>query len=111
MINSVYSKTMENLRKRIKIRVVKNSQDFIKHTSRPTCINWEVFENNLAAIHEKKISLTLNKPIYVRFTVLEISKWEMYVITLWSENLTLDYYLLTQTVYVMNFMKKFMQKM
>ena len=32
MNNSVYGKTMENLRKRIKIRVVKNSQDFIKYT-------------------------------------------------------------------------------
>ena len=69
---------MENLRKRIKIRVVKNSQDFIKYTSRPTCVNWKVFENNLAAIHEEKISLTLNKPIYVGFTVLELSKWGMY---------------------------------
>ena len=39
---------MENLRKRIKIRVVKNSQDFIKWTSRPTCVKWKVFENNLA---------------------------------------------------------------
>ena len=78
MDNAVYSKTMENMRKRIKIRVVKNSKDFIKYTSRPTCVNWKVFENNLAAIHEKKISLTLNKPIYVGFTVLEISKWEMY---------------------------------
>ena len=38
----------------------------------------EVFENNLAAIHEKRISLTLNKPIYVGFTILVISKWEMY---------------------------------
>ena len=69
---------MENLRKRIKIRVVKNSPNFIKYTSRPTCVNWKVFENNLAAIHEKKISLTLSKPIYVGFTVLETSKWEMY---------------------------------
>ena len=69
---------MENMRKRIKIRVVKNAKDFIKCTSRPTCVNWKVFENNLAAIHEKKISLTLNKRIYVGFTVLEISKWEMY---------------------------------
>ena len=76
--NAAYGKTMENLRKIIKIRVVKNSQDFIKYTSRPTCVNWKAFENDLAAIHEKKISLTLNKPIYVGFTVLEISKWEMY---------------------------------
>ena len=69
MNNSVYGKTMENLRKRIKIRVVKNSPNFIKYTSRPTCVNWKVFENNLATIHER---------IYVGFTVLEISKWEMY---------------------------------
>ena len=69
---------MENLRNRIKIRVLKNSQDFIKYTSRPTCVNWKVFKNNLAAIHEKKISLTLNKPVYVGFTVLEIIKWEMH---------------------------------
>ena len=34
--NAVYGKTMENMRKRIKIRVVK---DFIKYTSKPTCVN------------------------------------------------------------------------
>ena len=44
--NAVYGKTMENMRKRIKIRIAKNSQDFIKYTSRPTCINWRVFKNN-----------------------------------------------------------------
>ena len=32
MNNSVHGKTMENLRKRIKIRIVKSSQDFIKYT-------------------------------------------------------------------------------
>ena len=75
--NAVYGKTVENMRKRIKLIVLKNSKDFIKYTSRPTCFHWKVFENNLAAIHEMKISLTLNKPIYVGFTVLELSKWEM----------------------------------
>ena len=74
MNNSVYNKTMENMRRRVKIGVVKNSQDFIKYISRPTCVNWNVFENNLALIHEKKLSLTLNKPIYVGFTKLETSK-------------------------------------
>ena len=78
MNNAVYGKTMENLRKRIKIRVVKISKGFIKYTLRSTCVNWKVFENNLTAIHEKKISLTLNKPIYVGFTVLQTSKWKIY---------------------------------
>ena len=76
--NAVYGKTMKNMRKRIKTIIVKNVKDFIKYTSKPTCVNWKVFENNSAAIHEKKISLTLNKPIYVGFTVLEISESEMY---------------------------------
>ena len=44
--NAVYGKTMENMRQRINTRIVKNAKDFIKHTSRPTCINWKVFENN-----------------------------------------------------------------
>ena len=72
--NAVYGKTMENMRKRKKIRIAKNSQDLIKYTSRPTCINQKVPENNLEGIHEKKISLTLNKLISLEFTVLELSK-------------------------------------
>ena len=74
----MYGTTMENMRKRIRIRVVKNDKDFIKYTSRHTCVNRKVFGNNLPAVHEKKILLTLNKPICVGFTVLEIRKWEMY---------------------------------
>ena len=34
--DAVYGKTMENMRKRMKIRVVKIAKDFIRHTSRPT---------------------------------------------------------------------------
>ena len=110
--NAAYGKTMENMRKRIKIRVVKNAKDFIKYTSRPTCVNWKVFENNLAAIHEKKISLTLNKPIYVGFTALEISKWEMYNFHynfIKKKLNVLHYCLLILTVYVMKVMKIFIK--
>ena len=69
---------MDNLRKRINVRPVKKEIDFLKYTRRPTHITHKIFDENYAAIHEIKQVLTLNKPIYVRFTVLELSKWLMY---------------------------------
>ena len=78
MIDSVYGKTMENLQKRINVQLVNNERDFLKNTSRPTHVTHKIFEKNFAASHEIKPILTLNKPIYVGFTVLEIRKWLMY---------------------------------
>ena len=52
--NAVYGKTMGNMRKRIKIRIMKNEKDFIKYPSRPTYINQNLFGKRLVAIHEKK---------------------------------------------------------
>ena len=78
MINSVYGKTMENLRKRISVQLVTNEKDFLKYTSRPTHITHKIFDKDFAAIHEIKQVLILNKPIYIGFTVLELSKWLMY---------------------------------
>ena len=69
---------MENLRKRIKIRITKTQKDFLKYASRPTYIGHNIFGKNLVPIHEKKELLTLNKPIYVACTVLELSNLEMY---------------------------------
>ena len=77
MINSVYGKTMENLRKRINVRFVNNKKDFLKYTSRPTYVNHKLFNKNFAAIHEIKPVLLLNKPVYAGFTVLDLSKWLM----------------------------------
>ena len=101
MINSVYGKTMENLRKRINVRLVNNEKDFLKYTIKPTHITHKIFDKNYDAIHEIKPVLTLNKPIYVGFTVLELSKWLMYdfITTLLRSILTLN--LLTQTVLLM----------
>ena len=56
MINSAYHKTMENLRKRINVRLVNNEKDFLKYTGRPTHITHKIFDKNFAAIHEKKTS-------------------------------------------------------
>ena len=74
MISSVYGKTIENLRKRINVRFVNNKKDFLKYTSRPTYVNHKLFNKSFAAIHEVKPVLILKKPIYVGFTVLDLSK-------------------------------------
>ena len=78
IINSVYGKTMENLRKRVNVRLVNKAEDFLKYISKPTYITHKMFVKDYAAIHEIKPVLILNKPIYVGFTVLDLSKWKMY---------------------------------
>ena len=79
LINSVYGKTMENLRKRINMRLVNNEKDFLKYISRPTDITLQIFGKDYAAIREIKPILILDKPIYTGFAVLDLSKWKMYV--------------------------------
>ena len=70
MINSVYGKAMENSRKR-NVRLVNNEKDYLKHVNKPIFISQKIFNTHFAAIHEIKPVSTLNKPIYVGFTVLE----------------------------------------
>ena len=69
---------MENLRKRINVRLVSKAEDFLKYTSKPTYITHKIFGKDYAAIHEIKMVLILTKPIYVGFTVRNLSKWKMH---------------------------------
>ena len=78
IINFVYGKTMKNLQKRINLRLVNNAKDFLQYTSKPTDITHKMFGKDYAAIHEIKPVLILNKPIYVGYTVLDLSKWKIY---------------------------------
>ena len=52
--NAVYGKTMENMKKRIKVGITTNEKDFLKYASRPAHIDHKRFGKNLAVIHEKK---------------------------------------------------------
>ena len=71
MINSVYGKTMENVRKRMNVRLVNSEEDFLKYTSRPTYIGYKKIGKDYAAIHETKPVLILRKPIYIGSPVLD----------------------------------------
>ena len=74
MINSVFGKTMENLREMINVRLINN----VKCVSKPTFVSKTMFSKNLVAIHKIKSVLVLNKPIYVGFSILELSKLSVY---------------------------------
>ena len=78
MNNSAFGKTMENLRKRINVRLVNNAGDYKKYVSEPSFVSQKIFNENFVAIHEIKLILTLDKPIYVGFIILDLSKLLMY---------------------------------
>ena len=61
MINSVYSKTMKNLRKRINVRLINNAKDYKKYVSKPSFVSQKIVSEDLFAIHEIKPVLTLDK--------------------------------------------------
>ena len=54
IINSVYGKTIENIRKRINVKLVNNTEVFLKYTSKPTYITHNIFGKDYAAVHEIK---------------------------------------------------------
>ena len=78
MNNSVFGKTMENIRKRVDGRLVNDEKKLLKLTSKPTYVSSKIFNENLVAVHKIKETLTLNRPAYVGMCILDLSKTLMY---------------------------------
>ena len=78
MNNSVFGKTMENIRKRVDVRLVTDEKKLLKLTSKPTYVSSKIFNDNLVAVHKIKETLTLNRPAYVGMCILDLSKTLMY---------------------------------
>ena len=78
MNNSVFGKTMENIRKRVDVRLVTDKKKLTKLASKPTYISSKIFNENLVAVHKIKETLTLNRPAYVGMCILDLSKTLMY---------------------------------
>ena len=66
-------KKMETLRDRIDVKLVKNDNDCLKCTSKPSYMSRKIFDNNLVAIHKSKLALKLNKSTYIGMCILELS--------------------------------------
>ena len=78
MNNSVFGKTMENIRKRVDVRLVTDEKKLLKYASKPTYVSSKIFNENLVAVHKIKETLTLNRPAYVGMCILDLSKTLMY---------------------------------
>ena len=78
MNNLVLGKTMENLRKRVDVRLMTNEKKLLKLTSKPTYASSKIFNENLVAVYKIKEALTLNRSAYLGMCILNLSKMLMY---------------------------------
>ena len=69
---------MEDLRKRITVRLISNSKDHTKYVNKPSFVSQKICNKRFVAIHEIKPVLTIDKTIYVGFSILDLSKLLIY---------------------------------
>ena len=79
MNNSVFGKTIENIRKRQNVKLIDDRKKALKLSSKPDFDRATIFDEHLVAIHmKKKTEVYFNKPIYVGQAILDISKTLMF---------------------------------
>ena len=78
MISCMYGKSIENIRKRINVKLVNDRKTYLKCVNKSNFIFQKIFNKNFVAAHCVKTVLRLNKPIYVGFCILEFSNLLMY---------------------------------
>ena len=78
MNNSVFGKTMENIRNRVDIKLVNNKKQAEKLSAKLNFNHCNIFSEDLVAIHMKKTKLVFNKPVYLGMCIFDLSKTLMY---------------------------------
>ena len=78
MINCIYGKSCESVRKRMNVKLINNRKTYMRCVNKRNFISQKIFNKNFVAVHCSKTVLTLNKPIYIGFCILELSKFLMY---------------------------------
>ena len=78
MNNSVFGKTMENVRKHRDIKLVTTDKRRNQLVSEPNYHTTKYFSENLLVIEMKKTKAKMNKPVYLGMSILDISKNLMY---------------------------------
>ena len=78
MNNSVFGKTMENIRKHRNIQLVTNREAYLKAVMKPNFNSGVLFGENLMGCEMGKIKVIMNKPVYLGQVILDLSKIDMY---------------------------------
>ena len=78
MNNAVFGKTMENVGKYRDIKLVTKKKKRCKLASKPNYHTPKWFSKEFLAMEMKKTKVKINKPIYLSFSILEVSKTLMY---------------------------------
>ena len=78
MNNSVFGKTMENVRRHRDIKLETTKEQRSKLVSEPNYHTTKHFTENLLGIEMKKTKVAMNEPLYSGMTILDISKILVY---------------------------------
>ena len=78
MNNSVFGKTLENIRNRVDIRLISSDKVAQKLAAKPNYDCCKFFDQNLVAVHMVKTKFYFNKPVYLGISILDLSKSLMY---------------------------------
>ena len=77
MNNSVFGKTMENIRNRVNIKLVNDREKAKKLTAKPNFKHLNIFCEELIAVHMKRTELKFDQPVYLEMCILDLSKTKM----------------------------------
>ena len=78
MNNSVFGKTMENIRRHRNIKLVNNKKDYLKHVMKPKFKSGTLLGPDLMSCEMGKVKVKMNKPVYLGQAILDLSKIIMY---------------------------------
>ena len=88
MNNSVFGKTMENIRNHKDMKLVTSDKKYLKYVMKPNFNDGHPFSNFLFAVEMGKTEITMNKPVYLGQVILGLSKTLMYELQMmWRKRL------------------------
>ena len=119
MNNAIFGNTMKNLRKYRDVKLITTNKRRNQLVSEPNYHTAKQFSENFLATETKAIKVKMNKPVYLGFSILEISKTLMdkfcfdYIKAKYQNNATLYHMILKALLLVLKpkIFKKILQMM